>query len=129
MNQGKLWYQTQVVEIFYDNVTYLSILDWKNAFYYCKEHWPLMQLWQIEKPEITTCDYIAIKDGYFMRVEKFCKMMHWKYFGRKSGNSHCSNFSCMFLNPNNFSNLNSNCSNLWDMRNLQEQFYKAICYQ
>ena len=32
-----------------------------------------------------------------------------------------SNFSCMFLNPNNFSSLNSNCSKLLDMRNLQEQ--------
>ena len=35
-----------------------------------------------------------------------------------------SNFSCMFLNPNNFSNLNSNCSNLLDLRNLQEQAKK-----
>ena len=30
----------------------------------------------------------------------------------------------MFLNPNIFSNLNSNCSNLLDMRNLQEQVKK-----
>ena len=29
------------------------------------------------------------------------------------------NFSCMFLNPNNFSNLNSNCSNLLYLRNFQ----------
>ena len=35
-----------------------------------------------------------------------------------------SNFSCMFLNPKFFSNLNSNCSNLLDMRNLQEQKLK-----
>ena len=34
-----------------------------------------------------------------------------------------SNFSCMFLNPNNF-----NCSNLLYMRNLQEQVKKAFCY-
>ena len=40
-----------------------------------------------------------------------------------------SNFSCMFLNPNIFSNLDSNCSNLLDMRNLQEQVKKAFCYQ
>ena len=40
-----------------------------------------------------------------------------------------SNFSCMFLNPNIFSNLNYNCSNLWEMRNLQEQVIKAFCYQ
>ena len=31
----------------------------------------------------------------------------------------------MFLNPN----LNSNCSNLLDMRNLQEQVKKAFCFQ
>ena len=40
-----------------------------------------------------------------------------------------SNFSCMFVNPNIFSNLNLNCSNLLDMRNLQEQVKKAFCYQ
>ena len=43
-----------------------------------------------------------------------------------------SNFSCMFLNnsqlfPIFFSNLNSSCSNLSDMRNLQEQLKKAFC--
>ena len=32
-----------------------------------------------------------------------------------------SSFSCMFLNPNNFLYLNSNCSHLLDTRNLQEQ--------
>ena len=32
-----------------------------------------------------------------------------------------SNFSSMFLNPYIFSNLNYNCSNLFDERNLQEQ--------
>ena len=37
-----------------------------------------------------------------------------------------SNFSCMFLNPNIFSNLNSNCSNLLDLRNLQEQVKKTF---
>ena len=40
-----------------------------------------------------------------------------------------SNFSCIFLNPNIFSNLNYNFSNLWDMRNLQEEVKKAFCYQ
>ena len=40
-----------------------------------------------------------------------------------------SNFSCMFLNPNNFFHMNYHCSNLLDMRNLQEQFKKALCYQ
>ena len=46
-----------------------------------------------------------------------------------SGKKLFSNFSCMFLNTNNFSNMNSNCSNLLDMRNLQEQVKKAFCYQ
>ena len=36
--------------------------------------------------------------------------------------------SC-FLIPIVFSNLNSDCSNLLDMRNLQEQIKKAFCYQ
>ena len=40
-----------------------------------------------------------------------------------------SNFSCMFLNPNFFSYLNSNCSNSSSLRNLQEQVKKAFCYQ
>ena len=40
-----------------------------------------------------------------------------------------SNFSCMFLNPKNFSNLNLNCSNLSCLRNLQEQVKKTFCYQ
>ena len=35
----------------------------------------------------------------------------------------------MFLNPNIFANLNSNCPNLLDLRNLQEQVKKAFCYQ
>ena len=40
-----------------------------------------------------------------------------------------SNFSCMFLNPNIFSNWNSYCCNLSYLRNLQEQVKKAFCYQ
>ena len=38
-------------------------------------------------------------------------------------------FPACFWIPINFSNLNSNCSNLYDMRNLQEQVKKAFCYQ
>ena len=40
-----------------------------------------------------------------------------------------SNFSCMFLKPNIFSNLNYNCSNSYDVRNLQEKVKKAFWYQ
>ena len=38
------------------------------------------------------------------------------------------NISCMFLHFNNFSNLNYNCSNLLDMRNLEEQVKKSFYY-
>ena len=38
-------------------------------------------------------------------------------------------FPAGFWIPILFSNLNLNCSNLWDMRNLQEQVKKAFCYQ
>ena len=37
-----------------------------------------------------------------------------------------SNFFYMFLNPNNFSNLNSNHFNMLDLRNLQEQVKKLF---
>ena len=46
---------------------------------------------------------------------------HWKTF--------FSNFSCRFLNPNIFPNLNYNCSNILDLRNLQEQVKKAFCFK
>ena len=48
----------------------------------------------------------------------------WKY-----RNKSFSNFSCMFLNPCLFSNLNYICSNLLDMRNRQERIKKTLCYQ
>ena len=38
-----------------------------------------------------------------------------------SGKNSFSNFSNMFLNPNIFSNLNSNCSNILYLRNVQEK--------
>ena len=37
-------------------------------------------------------------------------------------------FPACFLIPIIFSNWNSNCSNLLDMRNLKEQVKKAFCY-
>ena len=37
-----------------------------------------------------------------------------------------STFSSMFLNPDSFSNLNFYCSNLLDIRNLQEQVKKNM---
>ena len=38
-------------------------------------------------------------------------------------------FPACFYIPVCFSNLNSNCSILFDLRNLQEQVKKAFCYQ
>ena len=38
-------------------------------------------------------------------------------------------FPACFLIPSIFSSLNSNCSNLSSLRNLQEQVKKAFCYQ
>ena len=38
-------------------------------------------------------------------------------------------FPACFCIPIFFSNLNYNCSNLLDLRNLQEQVKKAFCYQ
>ena len=38
-------------------------------------------------------------------------------------------FTACFQIPNICSNLNLNCSNLLDMRNLQEQVKKTFCYQ
>ena len=40
-----------------------------------------------------------------------------------------SNFSCRILNPNIFSILNHNCSNVLDLRNLHEQVKKAFCFK
>ena len=37
-----------------------------------------------------------------------------------------SNFSCRFLNPNYFSNLNYNCSNLLDLRNHNNCFWQFL---
>ena len=40
-----------------------------------------------------------------------------------------SSFSCMFLNPTIFSNLNTNCSNLVYLRNLLEQVKKPVLFK
>ena len=59
---------------------------------------------------------IRLIKSYFVRLNIFT----WK----ADENGFFPNFSCMFLNPNIFSNLNSNCSNFLYMRNLQEQVKK-----
>ena len=40
-----------------------------------------------------------------------------------------SKFSCMFLNPNIFFQIEFYCPNFLDMRNVQEYVKKAFCYQ
>ena len=69
-------------------------------------------------------------------LEIFFSFMYWKFSNCiMKISSKCnvekgfSKFSCMFLNSDDFFNLKSNCSNLLDMRNLQEQVKKAFCYQ
>ena len=39
------------------------------------------------------------------------------------------NFSCRFLNLNYFSNLNPDCSNVFDLRNLKEQVQQAFWFK
>ena len=46
-----------------------------------------------------------------------------------SKNVNLLTFPACFLIPINLSNLNSKCSDLLDMRNLQEQVEKAFCFQ
>ena len=56
----------------------------------------------------------------FLAKTSVCHSSKGKFF---------TNFSCMFLNPNNFFQLEfSNCSNLFEVRNLQVQV-KSFCYQ
>ena len=40
-----------------------------------------------------------------------------------------SNFSCMFLNPNNSFQFEFLLSDVLDMKNFQEQVKKAFCFQ
>ena len=67
--------------------------QWGQSFFYEGPHSRFHLFFQFSKLKIRECD---------------------------SKNSF-SSFFCMFLNPNIFSNLKYNCSNLLDIRNLQEQ--------
>ena len=51
------------------------------------------------------------------------------FFLSKQKKMYFLNFPACFSIPNFFSNLNYNCSNFVDLRNLQEQVKKAFCYQ
>ena len=66
-------------------------------------------------------------DSEHNKLSLFFSLTHFRPKGRNRGKKLFSNFSCMFVNPNFFPNLNSNCSNLLNMRNLQEPVKKAIC--
>ena len=75
---------------------------------------------KLEKDEVTLLDMI-----WFREISLLQK---WGNLERHMIQSF-SNFSCMFLIPIIFSHLNHNCSNLLDMRNLQEQVKKHSEYQ
>ena len=75
---------------------------------------PTLSLWQMQWLNFICC---LKKNSH-----KICNLITFT-------GENFSNFSCLFLNPNIFSDLNANCSNLLDMRNLQEQVKKAFCYQ
>ena len=66
--------------------------------------------------------------GFTLWDKKFLTSARYKGFSPKikSKQTAFSNFSCRLLNPKKFPNLNSNCSNLLDLRNLQEQVKKAF---
>ena len=59
----------------------------------------------------------------------FNLIWHIFWWWDHSENMYFLTFSACFSIPIIFSNLNYNCSNLLDMRNLQEQVKKAFCYQ
>ena len=75
---------------------------------------PTLSLWQMQWLNFICC---LKKNSH-----KICNLITFT-------GENFSNFSCVFLNPNIFSDLNANCSNLLDMRNLPEQVKKAFCYQ
>ena len=56
-----------------------------------------------------------------MRILLLEKAKYFYFENKNNVQRIFSNFSCMFLNLNIFSNLDSNCSNLLDLRNFQEQ--------
>ena len=56
------------------------------------------------------------------------QIFNWKQRNFRE-NVHFLTFPAYFLIPILFCNLNANCSNLLDMRNLQEQVKNAFCYQ
>ena len=56
------------------------------------------------------------------------QIFNWKQRNFRE-NVHFLTFPAYFLIPIFFCNLNANCSNLSDMRNLQEQVKNAFCYQ
>ena len=62
---------------------------------------------------------LELRKNIFTTTKKYVEV-HNMYF---------LTFPADFLIPIIFSNLNSNCSDLLDLRNLQEQVKKAFCYQ
>ena len=81
------------------------------------------------------CIRIKLEDRYskkmffvvkFLRFRNLQKNLIWK---ADTNSFHFLTFPACFKIPIIFSNLNYNCSNLLDLRNLQKQVKKAFCYQ
>ena len=74
-----------------------------------------------------------MKEGEcWLLLPKMCRSNHLLNIRKVSNGKRNKNFltfPACFSIPIIFSNLNSNCSNLLDLRNLQDQVKKAFCYQ
>ena len=93
-------------------VIYPALFDFLFFFYRCQLEIP--RLWKLTWIEDYKNRQRLVIFSNFFKIRLFLTFFH---------------FSCMFLNPNIFSNWNSDCSNFLVMRNLQEQVKKAFCYQ
>ena len=107
----------------------LFIIELQFQYYFIKLFDPFLKLRDAE-----TCPFFAFFSRHYCLFFKFglaTQDKRWTSFLLHLGEKRSvfSNFSCIFLNPNNFSNNNYNCSNLLDMRKLQKEVKKAFCYQ
>ena len=81
------------------------------------EYYLSLVLTKMKSTLISKLIILSISIFNFLQANQYGTLNNMKWY--------FSNFSCMFLNPN----LNSNCSNLLSMRNVQEQVKKEFCYQ
>ena len=76
---------------------------------------------------------LYIKLGKYLFIHEVCPLPLLIFFPilkrEQKRNRHFLTFPACLEIPIIFSNLNSDCSNLLRLRNLQEQVQKAVCYQ